>query len=59
MTTKEQEQLSGQIATFVQNELARKIRADDASLHLHLGKTLKEYFMKTRPLSTEAIQGQL
>lgn len=59
MTTKEQEQLSDQIATFVQNELARKIRADDASLHLHLGKTLKEYFMKTTPLSTEAIQGQL
>jgi hypothetical protein len=54
MTTKEQEELSDQIATFVQNELGRKIKVDDASLHLHLATTLKEYFMKTTPLSAEA-----
>ncbi|MBV6652547.1 MAG: hypothetical protein KI786_02260 [Mameliella sp.] len=51
MTTKEQQELSDQIATFVQNELTRKVKAEDASLHLHLGKTLRAYFMKTMPQS--------
>lgn len=52
MTAKEREALSGQIVTFAQNELARKIRVDDPALHFHVGKALREYFMKTTPLHT-------
>ena len=49
LTTQEKEELSAQIANFARRELYRKIKSDDVGLHLHLGKTLEDYFMKTVP----------